>query len=396
MRVGIGLSTKKDPAQAAQEAIQQARGSLHQEKIDLAFVFSSVDLSCTTLLKTISNLLAKVPVIGCSSAAIILRQGIFKHCLAIMLLSLPKGVYFHIACVNQIGTKTPSRAGEELAEKLLYGFKDIPRDLSVIFFDGLIKESSKLIYGLQTRLGRSFPLVGASASDNLSFRRTYLYYNQEIFSDAACGILWGGKLKFGLGIRHGWKPLGKPRYVTKCSGNIVYEIDNAPAAGVYGEYLACDLIELRNKLKYISTFYPIGIHIEGKEEYLLRSILSIEDDGSLILQGDVPQGSLVRLMIGTKESCLSATQEAINEAKNGLRGRSSNFVLVFNSITRYMLLGRRANQELEVIKENIDKETPVIGIYTYAEQAPLMAISYQDRTYFHNQTITVLAIAGPD
>lgn len=402
MDIGLGLSLEKEPVSAAKEATRQAITNIHNTEVDLAIVFSSVDLACDTLLKTVSNFLADVPIIGCSGAAIISGLGIFKHGLIVMLLNFPEEVFFNTACVNQIEQKTSLGAGRELAEKLLYAFQGLRRDLSIIFCDGLIKEGSKFIFGLQERLGRSFPLVGASASDNLHFLRTYLYFNQEVLSDAACGLLWGGKLNFGLGIKHGWKPLGKPRDVTKSYGNIVYEIDGAPAANVYKEYLACDFERLKKELKYISVLYPIGIYLPGEEEYLLRNILAVEDNGALVFQGDVPQGSLIRLMIGTKESCLAATRQAAEEAKRDLtiqtRGRKikgvKNFVLVFDSVSRYILLGRDAKKELEIIQESLGKDTPVIGLYTYGEQAPLRAVSYQGQTHFHNQTMVILNIEG--
>lgn len=402
IQAGIGLSIEKDPRLAAKEAIRQARANLPGENLSLAFAFSTVSLASTGLLKTISASLGNLPVIGCTGAGIISNQGIFKHGLTIMLLSLPKAISFNTACVTQVQEKTCLNAGEELGEKLLSGFGRGRRDLSMIFSDGLIKEGSTLLYGLQEKLGKSFPLVGASASDNLRFIKTFIYFNDELLSDSACAILWGGKLDFGLGVKHGWKPLGKPRYVTAASGNIVYEIDGAPAAKIYEEYLACDLTELRKKLKYISVLYPLGLYLAGEEEYLLRNILSIQDDGSLALQADAPVESMVRLMIGTKESCLAATRQAAEEAKKSLavnildsrkKGRV-NFVLVFDSISRYILLRRDAQKELEIIRETFGKDTPLAGIYTYGEQAPLKAVSYQGKAYFHNQTVTVLAVRG--
>jgi len=394
IQVGIGLSTAKDLIQATKEAVNQASTNIHTDKIDLAVVFSSIEFAHTGVLKTIGSLLGSVPIIGCSSLAIISNQGVFKRGLIIMLLRLSEGVYFNVAYVKEIEKKSATAAGEELGEKLLYGFKDIRRDINVVFSDGLIQDGSGLISGLQERLGASFPLVGASASDNLSFQKTYLYFNQEVLNDAACSMLWGGKLNFGLGTKHGWKPLGKPRYITKSKGNVVDEIDNAPAVKIYEEYFNKDISGLKKDLKRISIFYPIGIYLPGEEEYLIRNILSIEGSGSLIFQGNVPQDSQIRLMIGTKESCLAATQQAVEEVKKGLLGRSLNFVLVFDSASRYMLLGRQAGQELEILKEGLGKDTPIIGIYTYGEQAPLRAISYLGRTYFHNQTITVLGIGG--
>lgn len=391
MQVGIGISTAKDLRQAAKEAVEQARININKN-INLAIVFSSIEFAHPVILKTISRLLGSVNIIGCSSSVIISNQGILKHGLAIMLLSLPQDIHFNTAYVKDINASSITNAGEELGEKLLYGFKNIRRDLGIILCDGLIPESSRLIYGVQERLGKSFPLVGASTSNITGSNKTYLYFNESVLNDATCGIIWGGKLNFGLGVKHGWKALGKVRTATKSQGNTIYEINNAPAAKLYEEYLDCDLSKLRKELKYISIFYPIGIYLTGEEEYLLRNIISITDDGSLHLQGNVPQGSLIRLMIGTKESCLNATHQAVDEVKNGLRGYQYKFILVFDSISRYILLGRQANQELEIIKENFGQDVPIVGLYTYGEQAPLRAINYQGRVYFHNQTITILAI----
>lgn len=403
MNIGLGFSTQKDPVRAAKEAARLASVHLHGDCASLGFVFSTVDLSCDTLLKTIvTSLNGSVPLIGCSGSALIYNEEILRQGLAIMLVSFPKSVQFNIASVKGLKTKTALAAGEELGKNLLYGFKDVPRDLSVIFSDGLMEDGTHLIYGLQERLGKSFPLAGASASDNLSFTKTYLYFNNEAFSDGACGILFGGKLNFGLGAKHGWKPLGKPRYVSKCQGNVVYEIDGLPAIKVYEEYFASDLAELRKKLKYISVLYPIGVYLAGEEEYLLRNLLSIREDGSLVFQGDVPENSMIRLMIGTKESCLTAAMAAAEEAQRGLSSRvgefrkseGGNFVLVFDSISRYILLRRDARRELKIIKETVGADTPVIGLYTYGEQAPLRAIGYHGQTYFHNQTVTIVAVGA--
>jgi hypothetical protein len=394
IKIGIGLSVDKDPLRAAKEALKQAKANIETEQIDLAFVFSSIEFTHTTVLKIISGSLGQASIVGCSSFAIISNQGIFKHGLLIMLLGLTPDIYFNTAYVKGISVKSSISAGEELGEKLLYGFQNARRDLSVIFSDGLIRDESALLRGLQEKLGTSFPLAGAAASDNLAFKRTYLYFNNETFNDAACGVIFGGKLNFGLGIKHGWKPLGKPRYVTKASGNIVYEIDNLPAASIYKEYLASNLATLRKELKRISILYPIGIYLSGEEEYLLRNILSIEDNEALIFQNNVPEGCLIRLMIGTKESCLAATEQAADEVKKGLSGHRCNFVFIFDSISRYILLGRQANREIEIIKEKLGKDTPMIGIYTYGEQAPLKAINYRGKAYFHNQTVAILGISA--
>ncbi len=392
IKVGVGLSTEKDHFKAAREATDQAKKTLGNVKPDLAIVFSTVEFAYAHISKIISDLLGDIPIIGCSSLAVIFDQEAFKHGLTIMLLSLSGSAYFNLGMVKEIGSKSSISCGEELGGKLLFGFKNLPRTLSIMFSDGLIAQGSQLLTGLQYRLGSSFPLIGASASDSLDFQKTFIYFNRETLNDAACGMLWGGKFAFGLGIKHGWQALGKPHYVTKSNGNTVYEIDNAPASKMYEDYFAFDTARLKKELKRISIFYPIGIYLSGEDEYLLRNILSIGDDGSLVCQGDIAQDSQIRLMIGTKDSCLDATRQAIEEVKKGLHSHTYRFILIFESVSRYTLLGRQVKKELGMIKNAFGPNTAVIGIYTYSEQAPLKAINYEGKTHFHNQTITILGV----
>ena len=391
IQVGIGLSIEKNPLHAAQLAARQALLNLKEKSASLAIVFSSVEFAQAEILAAIADILGPTPVVGCSSLAVISNQGIFRYGIMIVLFSLPEGTYLNTACVEDMDSKTSLEAGRELGDKLLYGFKNIRRDFAVIFSDGLMRDANGLFEGLQGTLGTSFPLVGGSASDNLNFKKTYIYFNQKVLEQGACGILWGGKLNFGLGIRHGWKPLGKPRQITKSVGNIVYEIDGESATNVYEEYFARDLSGLQKDSKKISILYPVGIYLPEEKGYLLRNITSIEDNGSLVFQGNVPQGSLIRLMIGTNDSCLAATKDALEEAARFLADRHVDFLLVFESVSRYRLLGKEIKKELQLIENKLGKNIPLFGIYTYGEQAPLRAINYQGKAHFHNQTVALLA-----
>ena len=66
---------------------------------------------------------------------------------------------------------------------------------------------------------------------------------------------------------------------------------------------------------------------------------------------------------------------------------------VFDSISRYFLLGRQAEKELQIIRDGLGHDVPIAGIYTFGEQAPLKSINYLGQTYFHNQTITISGMA---
>lgn len=394
IQIGLGLSTQRDPILAAKEAVIKARADIYNAKISLALVFSSIDLSGSTTLKVIANFIEGAQILGISTEAIFSNQGLFKHGLAVVLFSLKDDTYITTACVKNIKENTLLATGDSLASALLTGLKKGQRDLSIMFSDGLSEHGSEITRGFQKKLGASIPLLGAIVSSGLTSQKTTIYSNQELLHNAASGLLLGGKLVFGLGTQHGWLPIGKPHRVTKSSGNIVNEIDSLPAIKLYEDYIGKNTAQLKEELRRISIFYPLGIRLEGEKEFLLRNISNIKEDGSLVLQGDVTQDSSVRVMIGTKETCLAATAQAVKQAKKALGEHPCKFALVFSSLSRYILLGRHAKKELDIIKGELGENTPIVGIYTHAEQAPLVATSYLGSAYLHNQTINVLAIGG--
>jgi len=393
MRVGLGVSTEHDYIKAAAQAVEKAKATLNSENIDFALLFATEEFRHPLVLQAIAHLTDSIPLFGASAQAIISTDGPLKHGLVVVLFSLSEGVYFNAACVKEITVKSALSAGNELGEKLLYGCKDVHRNFSIIFSDTDPQDSPGIITGMQEKLGKSFPLIGASVPKGLGRKKKSLYFGTEILDNACCGVLWGGRLNFSLGIEHGWQPLGKPRYVTKATADIVHEIDVQPAVNLYKEYFAKDTAQLKKEMQRLNAFYPLGIGVAGQKEYLLRSIMSILEDGSLLFHGDIPEGSLIRLMIGSKESCLSSARKATETATRNMDKRKIKFALVLNSLSRYTLLGRHAGLEIKAIKDVLGEEAPLAGIYSYSEQGPMSSIDFLGRSYIHNNSITVLTIA---
>lgn len=394
LQIGVGASAQRDYILAVKEAMQQARTTIHNPNIDLTIVFASSEFAHPNTLKTIRNLTGNSTLVGCSTGGIIATKGVQRFGIAIALVSLDEKAHISTAHIDSVQVRSALKAGEELGEKLISGFRGFTRDFGIIFYDGLMAENWNFITGLQEKLGNSFPLIGAAASDDFRFTKTTVFHDEDILQDAASGVIFGGRLMSGFGVEHGWKPLGKPRTVTKSIHNVVYEIDGLSATNVYEDYFSCDLERLKKESRRISILYPIGIPLPGEKEILLRNILSIENNGSLIFQGNIPEGSSIRLMIGTKESCLEATKKAALSAQQRLLGTPCNLVLVFDSMSRNALLGRDAKKEIQIIRDVFGPDVPIIGACTYGEQAPLESINYMGKTYLHNQTITILAIGG--
>lgn len=390
--IGTGFSARNNPLEAAKSACLQAQKKIHQKKPNLVFVFTTVHFQGTKLLEGIHYVFGpNTNVLGCSGFGIITDSGIYKYGVAVMAIYSSK-IKFGIGAVPEINKISPRASGEKFAHAALKQLGTSAKEIGIIFSNGLIEKGSELLLGIKEVLGLSFPIIGASAADNMRFQKTYQYYNREILNNALVGTILSGEGSFGYGLRHGWHPLGRPYVVTQSAGNIINTIEEEPAIQIYKNYFKKSTEELNALLMRISILYPLGIYLSGEEEYLLRNVLRIRPDGSLVCQGDVPKGSEVRIMMGTKESALQATKQATWESVNAQKGINLLGALVFESVSRINLLGHRANEEIHIIKSILGRETPLVGVCTFGEQAPLKSLEYRGESHFHNETIAILTI----
>ncbi len=388
--VGIGISEKKDPFLAASEAAKLALYQLHHKEITLGILFSTIHFADKRLLEGITYTLGDIKLIGCSGAALISSGVIRKYGVGLMLISSDK-IKFGIAATDNINAKGARDAGEEFAQQALKNLGITQRDLALIFSDGLVENGSDLLHGIKDILGLSFPIFGVSSADNLRFVKTFQYFNGTLMTNSIVGAVFAGEKLFGMGLRHGWKPLGKPHTITEVKGNVIKKIEGKPAVAIYEEYFGKSREEIRQSLIRMSIYYPLGLYVPGETEYLLRNALRIDEDGGLVCQGDASEGNEVRLMMGTKDWALEAATQAAQEAKSTLKDKTIKAALIFESVSRNKLLGRLTEQELERIKEVLG-DIPILGICTYGEQAPLKSLEHYGETYVHNETLAILTI----
>ncbi|MDD5573674.1 MAG: FIST N-terminal domain-containing protein [Candidatus Omnitrophica bacterium] len=393
MIIGVGFSEKEDPFLAATEAAKTALYQIHHRPIALALLFSTIHFAHQRLLDGIHYALGNVKLLGCSGSSVIWPETISKYGVGLMLISMDR-VTFGEAAGENIKIRGARQAGEDFARQALKNLGTPQRDLALIFCDGLVENGSDLLKGIKDALGLSFPIFGAAAADNFCFHKTYQYFEKRILTDSIVGLVFAGENIFGMGLRHGWKPLGRPHTITSVKGNVIKTIEDKPAVAIYEEYFGKSRQEIEKTLIEMSIYFPLGLYVPGESEYLLRNVLRIDEDGGLVCQGDAAAGSDVRLMMGTKEWALNAATQAAQEAKDSLKDREIKGALVFESISRHKLLGRLTEKELSRIKKVLGN-VPILGICSYGEQAPLKSLEHYGETYFHNETLAILAIGEP-
>jgi len=387
----IGWSAHTDAARAGNDAAERALERLSPLTPQLAIVFGSSWFDQPSLLGGIRSVLGDIPLVGESTAGEITPEGPASHsCLVVLIAS--NTLRWSIGRGEHVDER-PREAGQQAAYACLQGSRGIQRIGFLLFGDGLVTGYADVVRGIQEVLGTSSLIAGGMAGDDLRFSQTYQYMNDRVLSRSVVGALVGGVGKLGVGSEHGFAPISKPRHITRARANVLLELDHRPAASVYEEYFGADLVhQLQSQgLGRQGIAYPLGIQCEGTDRWLLRNVVSFQEDGSLFCSGEVLEGTWLQLMIGSRELALEAAHRAAQQAIRSLNHIAC--VLVFDSVIRRRLLGaQQAAAEIARLRQTIGPSVPLAGCYTYGEQAPLDITSVYGRTAVQTGSVLVVAL----
>jgi len=389
-QAGVGFSSNKDAYQAGYEACGLAMKKAGIEKPDLLIAFSSIGLNQKEVVRAINEASGRAPLIGCSDAGEITNQGASQGGLAVMAIK-SDSIKFTLGTGGKIEDGA-REAGESLAKDI--AGKSSEKISSLVMLTDVLKgNGADIVRGAQEVLGKDFLIFGGAAGDDFKFQETFVYYLDQVLPSSIVGVGLSGNFSLGTGVRHGWIPVGLPKTVTKSHGAVVEEIDGKPAVGIYEEYFGKKAEELRTEpLAIMAITYPLGISVEGSDELLIRDPITVDDKGAITCAAEIPEGSEVRLMIGNKDEAISAAKDAAQKALSQLNGIPPKAVIIFNCIARNKLFGNDASDEIRAIQSIMGADVPLIGFYTYGEQAPIGGNITRPFSCFHNETAVILAL----
>jgi hypothetical protein len=395
IKSGVGVSTNTDSYVAGVDACQLAVNDLAGAEPKLVIVFASVSFTQEDILRGVRSVVPKALIIGSSSSGEIATAGpLSKHSVVVMAIA---GEGLATASGRgDIKKDGPVQAGKDAAKQVKDALGDNMK-LLIMMPDILAGNGADTVRGVQEIVGANFPVVGGASGDDFQFKQTFQYLNDEVTSGTVVCVGLGGDFTFGIGVKHGWLPIGVPRKVTKSTGAVLHEIEGKPAIDLYKDYFGeAEAETLKNEtLAHLAVLYPIGMRRENSDEFLIRDPLSVDANGSITCAAEVPEGSEVQLMIGSQDEAIKIAKQAAEHAKEDLQGVAPAAIIIFNCIARNKLFGDRAGDEITVIKDAIGSSVPVAGFYTYGEQAPING-EVRDikrcNTQFHNETVVILTL----
>ncbi len=381
---GVGQANALDPREAGMQAINLALNELGSVSPSLGIVFCPYRYDAQMVMSGISSLVSNMPVLGMSTSAGISRVGQRSHLVTVALLG-----------GEDIQTETHwfssySQGSGETATRLvqLIGYEQRHTESLLVFGDGLNGNAQEFC----DTLPASFPIVGGLSSGDAQSNSTFQFASGQSSSGGMAAAFIRGKIKVGIGYGHGWMPVGNHFRVTRSRGFWLRTLDGRPASESYAHLFGQPAREWSfPPLNHMARIYPLGFEQNDRSELVVRAPLRIEADGSFRMNAPLRDGSDGYLMVGSPAACITAAQNAAQQAMAKLGDSKPVLALVFVDLAWQTLMQAATDAEIHAIQEVIGPNVPIAGGYTLGQFTPAEAGA--DHPSFLNQHIVVALFA---
>jgi small ligand-binding sensory domain FIST len=311
-RIGTGLSTSESARDAATEAARDARsGALGRAEVDLAFVFLSPAhlVEAEAAAEAVREELAPRHLLGCVAEGVVagVRELEEGPAVAVWAGALP-GAEIECFHVTAVQTEEGIAVGgfPELEDPGLVALLVDPFTFPVGPFLTRLNETHERI-----------PLVGGIAAGARRPGTQALILDDAVHAGGAVGAVVSGLPVLAV-VSQGCRPIGRESVITRCEGNIVYELAGKPAL----ERLRRELAALSSEEQTLAARGLLaGLVIdENRPEYdtadfLMRGLLGADEaTGALALGDTVRIGQTLRFFVRDAASADADLQQALADA----------------------------------------------------------------------------------
>jgi hypothetical protein len=387
-KVIVAHSDDPDSQSAVDEILDQCSTDLAGIVPQAGILFAAIDFEHALILDHIYQAFPDLELIGCTTDGEISSKLGFQQDSLTLILFCADTIKIS-AGLGSAAQKDPIAATQQAAQQATAASSLTPKLCITVpasyTSDGSTTSGGAILKGLQQALGPQMPIVGGTAGDQYRFQKTYQFFRNQVLTDAVPILLFSGDIAFSHGIACGWTPIGKKSIVTKSVGTTLYEIDGKPALEFYRRYLGDRPPTAEN---------PLAVYTADSPLYYMRVPNSFDrETGAIYFLGDVPEQSTVQITDINRDDVINAAKTSFSNALAHYPGAKPQAALLFSCCCRRWLLGTRAKEEYQLVKDAFADVLPTCGFYTYGEFAPLEP---QGLTYYHQETFVTLLLGDQD
>jgi hypothetical protein len=332
----------------------------------------------------VTELFDGASIIGCSTAGEITVEGVSEGSCSVTAVS------FGAARVKSVDAVLSSMSESNAAGAGIgNGLIDSDLHAILVFAPGVEINGSALVDGVASIVGDRIPVIGGLAGDAGAFKRTWTWGVNGVTDNNVVAVgLYGNALNIAHGCFGGWETFGPERKITRCDGNVLYELDGKPALDIYKLYLG----DYAKDLPASGLLFPFAIlGDDHKSVGLIRTILGVnESDGSLTLAGAIELNGYLKLMHANTDGLVDGAETAAKDAARMLGGKSDGLAILISCIGRKLMMGERVEEEVEAVSSVLGSQVALTGFYSYGEIGPF---SNGGKCHLHNQTMTITMLS---
>lgn len=367
-------------------SIESQLAGLQELAPDLIILFGAVSFfESPQLNEALTRITPKSVIIGCSTAGEIAVDRVYDNSCIITAIKFEhtnvKAVTTPISDMND-SFAAGARLGSALPPENLTGV--------LLLGTGVAINGSALVAGLESTLPKGVSISGGLAADAGAFKQTWTLGPAGSSDKHLVAVgFYGDKVQLSYGTFAGWEAFGPARKVTRCDGNILYELDGASALEVYKRYLG----DYAKDLPGSGLLFPFAMLNSQYEKHgIFRTILAVDEAaGSLTLAGDIDPNGYLELMHSSTEKLINGAETAAEIAqKNHAQTPTNSLAILVSCIGRKLVMGDRIDEEVEAVADTLGKNTTITGYYSNGEIA---GTEFHSECRLHNQTMTITWIS---
>jgi hypothetical protein len=381
--MGVGSSTGPDAENAGIRATTAALRD--REDCGLVIVFGNPRHDLGAVLRGVIKVTGDVPLVGCSTSGEFTADGPIFDGVVVAALGGP-AFQFETRAVEGI-SRCPREVGARATESAA-ALADGGYTAMLMLMDGRAERQEEVLRGAYDTVGASMPLIGGCAAPSPLNDTAFLLHDGKILTDALVTVAMRSDAPFGIGVAHGYEPVGDPILVTRSGPGRILELDDRPALDVYLDRLGASEEAYRDPKAFalFALAHPVCVDRRSGREARLISGADFATR-ALMCPADIREGGTVWLSSTTAGTLMNAAAAARADAVRPLSGEPLGF-LAFDCVGRLMMLGDDSGPEHEIRRLAGDGVgIPVAGCYSAGEIARTRGING-----FHNYSIAVLAV----
>ncbi|HXQ24686.1 MAG TPA: FIST N-terminal domain-containing protein [Candidatus Acidoferrales bacterium] len=226
--------------------------------------------------------------------------------------------------------------------------------------------------------------LGGLASGGRQAGANALFLGGQTHRAGLVGVALSGNIEVDTIVAQGCRPIGQPMFITKCQGNLLWELDGIPAVTVL-EDLYQGLSRSDQQLAQRSLFLGIvmneGRHEYRQGDYLIRNLIGMDATrGALAIGATLHENSVVQFHLRDAQTSAEDLDQLLHGYAASGQAARPHGALLFSCLGRGSNLYGRPGHDTDAFRQHLG-QIPLGGFFCNGEIGPV-----HGTTFLHGYT----------